>query len=182
VILGEGIRLRPVEREDLSRYVAWFNDPEVREGIERLLPMSSDEEGSWFQCLSSRSLFERPFALDVLEARAWRHIGGRGIHHFELVHRNAELGIVIGETDCWHRGFGRAATQTHLSYSFDALNPNRAYLHVLSFNERAIRLCRGLGFRGEGPLRQDCFHLGRYHDTLIMGLLREEWAESAAGV
>jgi len=182
VILGEGIRLRPVEREDLSRYVAWFNDPEVRQGLERLLPMSSDEEESWFQSLSSRSPFERPFALDVLEAGVWRHIGGCGIHHFEPVHRNAELGIVIGEKDYWHRGFGRAAMRTLLSYSFDTLNLNRVYLHVLSFNERAIRLYRRLGFREEGRLRQDYFHLGCYHDTLVMGLLREEWAESAAGV
>jgi len=159
VILGEGIRLRPVEREDLPRYVAWFNDPEVREGLERLLPMSIVEEESWFQSLGSRSPFERPFALDALEGKAWRHIGGCGIHHHDPVHRHAELGIMIGEKDCWHRGLGRAAMRALIRYSFDTLNLNRVYLHVLFFHEWAIRLYAGLGFREEGRLRQDYFHL-----------------------
>jgi RimJ/RimL family protein N-acetyltransferase len=182
VILGDGIRLRAIEREDLPRYVSWFNDPEVRDNLKRVLPMSTVEEGTWFDALGSRSAFERPFALDVKAGGDWVHIGGCGIHVLDPVHRSAELGIMIGAKEYWHRGLGTAAMCALLRHSFDTLNLHRVYLHVLAFNERAIRLYRGLGFREEGRLREDFFRAGRYHDTLIMGLLRDEWRKGMEGV
>jgi diamine N-acetyltransferase len=33
MLTGEKIRLRAAEREDLPRFVAWLNDPEVRQGL-----------------------------------------------------------------------------------------------------------------------------------------------------
>ena len=30
MILGQRIRLRPVKKDDLPRFVKWFSDPEVR--------------------------------------------------------------------------------------------------------------------------------------------------------
>ena len=30
MILGERVRLRPIEKDDLPRYVKWFSDPELR--------------------------------------------------------------------------------------------------------------------------------------------------------
>ena len=32
-----------------------------------------------------------------------------------------------------------------------------------------------VGFRREGVLRQDTYRDGRYWDTIVMGMLREEW-------
>jgi len=48
---------------------------------------------------------------------------------------------------------------------------------VLSYNERALKVYRRLGFKEEGRLRQERFVDGAYHDLIIMGLLREEWAQ-----
>jgi len=44
MIYGTHIRLRKAEREDLPTFVAWLNDPEVREGLAMYLPMSLAEE------------------------------------------------------------------------------------------------------------------------------------------
>jgi hypothetical protein len=44
-------------------------------------------------------------------------------------------------------------------------------------NPRGIRAYEKAGFRKEGRLRQEHFHDGRFHDTFIMGFLREEWKE-----
>ena len=45
------------------------------------------------------------------------------------------------------------------------------------YNPRGIRAYEKAGFRVEGRLRQDCFRHGRYWDTIVMGILREEWRQ-----
>jgi RimJ/RimL family protein N-acetyltransferase len=62
-----------------------------------------------------------------------------------------------------------------IGHAFTTMNLNRIWLHVFDFNARARRVYEKLGFRLEGQLRQDHFCEGKYHDTLILGLLREEW-------
>ena len=59
-------------------------------------------------------------------------------------------------------------------YGFDTLNLERISLRVFDYNTRAIRAYEKVGFRKEGVLRRDHFSEGAYHDTVIMGILREE--------
>ena len=60
-------------------------------------------------------------------------------------------------------------------YAFRTLNLNRIWLHVFEFNERALRAYEKVGFVREGVLRQDVFREGRYWNTVVMGILRDEW-------
>jgi RimJ/RimL family protein N-acetyltransferase len=52
---------------------------------------------------------------------------------------------------------------------------NRVWLHVYEYNERGLRAYERVGFKREGVLRQHRYHEGRYWDTIVMGILREEW-------
>ena len=70
--------------------------------------------------------------------------------------------------------------QTLVAFGFDTLNLNRIYLRVHSTNERAIRCYEKVGFQHEGRLRHHNFHAGEYRDTLYMGLLRSDWAQTPA--
>jgi len=40
MIVGKKVRLRPIQRDDLPRYVEWFGDPEVRRNLAIYLPFS----------------------------------------------------------------------------------------------------------------------------------------------
>jgi len=42
---------------------------------------------------------------------------------------------------------------------------------------RGIRAYEKAGFRKEGVLRQDVFRAGRYWDTILMAILRQEWEQ-----
>ncbi len=37
------------QREDIPRFVKWFNNPEVRHYLDRYFPMSTAEEEKWFE-------------------------------------------------------------------------------------------------------------------------------------
>jgi RimJ/RimL family protein N-acetyltransferase len=45
-------------------------------------------------------------------------------------------------------------------------------------NARGIRAYEKVGFRREGLLRQESYREGRYGDTLVMALLRQEWEDN----
>jgi diamine N-acetyltransferase len=55
------------------------------------------------------------------------------------------------------------------------MNLNRVWLTVDEDNARGIACYRKCGFVEEARLRQDRFGGGRYHDTLIMGVLATEF-------
>lgn len=183
MILGQHIRLRPVEKDDLQRYVKWFSDPDLRGYLSKHLPIGQAQEEKWFeQHLTMADRNTQSWAIDAQPADMavgpWAHIGGCGLHEIDWRNRWGELGIVIGARDYWGRGYGTDTVQTLCAWAFDTLNLNRVYLRVFVDNARAIHCYEKVGFQHEGRLRQHDFHDGAYRDTLLMGLLRSDWGRS----
>ncbi len=178
MILGAKTRLRPIERDDLPRFVLWFADPEVRDGLALYLPMSLAQEEQWFEDMLKRERDTQPLAIEAQTPEGWLHIGSAGFHEIDWHHRHAEFGIAVGEKRFWSQGYGTDATQTLVGFGFGELNLERIFLRVFADNARAVRCYEKVGFKHEGRLRRDRFHNGQYGDTLIMGILREEWQTS----
>jgi diamine N-acetyltransferase len=183
MILGQRVRLRPVEKDDLPRFVKWFSDPDVRTNLALYLPMSLGQEEKWYE-RNLQASDTQAWAIDAQPADMavgpWVHIGSCGFHHIEWRNRLAELGISIGARDYWNRGYGTDAVATLVSFGFNTLNLNRVWLRVFADNPRAIRCYEKVGFKLEGRLRQDNFNAGAYRDTLLMGLLRSDLSELPA--
>ncbi len=175
MIYGERIRLRAIEREDLPAFVEWLNDPEVIAGLFVYVPMSMEEEKSWFEGLANRPAEERPLCIEVKTEEGWCMIGNVGLGHIEPANRAAEMGIVIGDKAYWNQGYGSEAMTLLLKYGFETLNLNRMYLRVYETNPRAIRAYEKAGFVHEGRFRQALYADGKYHDVLVMSVLRPEW-------
>lgn len=181
MIFGEGVRLRAVEREDLPRYVEWFNDPQVTRGLTRAYPMSLAEEIAWFEDQLGREPSERSMAIDVRQGDRWIHIGGCGLQDVDWRARHAALGITIGDRTYWGKGLGSEVVRLLLRHGFETMNLNRIHLRVYEFNQRAIEVYRRAGFKEEGRLRMDMYREGRHWDAVIMGILRHEWDQLEEG-
>ncbi len=175
MIPGKVIRLRPIERADLPRFVEWFADPEVREGITLFMPLSLAQEEQWFEDGLKRDRAEQTLAIEAPTANGWTMIGTTGFHEIDWRNRRGEFGIAIGAKEFWNRGFGTDAVRTLVGFGFGELNLERIMLRVYDDNLRAIRCYEKAGFTLEGRLRRDRYHNGRYSDTLLMGVLRSEW-------
>ena len=181
MIFGERIRLRAVEREDLPRFVEWFQDPEVRAGISLFMPMSLVEEEQWYEEMLKQDPIEHTLSIDVDIGEKWTHVGGCGLFDFEPQSRRMELGIIIGEKSSWDQGFGTDVVRTLLRHAFDTLNLNRVALRVFETNLRAIQVYKKIGFIEEGRLRQDHYIDGQYVDVVIMSILCAEWKSIEEG-
>ncbi len=113
------------------------------------------------------------FSIHTLAAN--RLIGLIGLHTVFWSHREAFMGIEIGERAFWGKGYGTDALRVLLRYAFEEVNLQRVALSVLEGNERAVRSYAKCGFRYEGRQRQAWAYEERRWDEIYMGLLREEW-------
>ena len=183
MIPGERIRLRRIEREDLPRLAAWVNEPEVRRHLAHIYPMSVALEERWFEAQLTLEPAAQPFVIDVRAESvspdsadpAWAPAGVGGLHAIDWLARSAEIGLFIGPAELRGAGYGTEVVRTLLSWCFRALNLHRVHLRVYEDNVAGIRCYEKVGFRVEGRLRQSRFQDGRYIDTLVMAVLRDEW-------
>ena len=183
MMIGRRVRLRPVEKDDLPRFVKWFADPEVRTNLAMYMPLSQTQEERWYD-RNLNAGDTQTWAIDTQPADMaigpWVHIGGCGYHNIDWRNHWGEVGISIGAMDYWNRGYGTDAMQTLVAWGFYTLNLNRVQLRVYADNVRAIRCYEKVGFTLEGRLRQENFSNGAYRDTLLMAVLRSDWGQVVA--
>lgn len=120
-----------------------------------------------------KSEHEVAFGIAIKENDAL--VGVTGLSQINFKNRHTVFGIFIGEKSEWGKGYGTEATALITGYAFETLNMNRVWLQVYEYNERGIRAYERVGFKREGVFRQHRYHEGRYWDTIVMGILREEW-------
>jgi diamine N-acetyltransferase len=174
MLLGEKVRLRPIERDDLPRFVRWFGDPEVSRHLHVWLPFSLAQEEHWFERHLEQVERQELVSL-AIETEEGVHIGNIGLHRIDWKNRHTELGIAIGEKAYWDQGYGGDAIRTMLKLAFREMNMHRVQLRVDADNARAIRCYEKAGFKKEGTLREIVFREGKYVGQHVMSILQQEF-------
>lgn len=86
----------------------------------------------------------------------------------------AEIGYILAR-EHWGRGIAREAVRVVIDHLFDVEEHRRVFADTDPENAGSCRLLEQLGFTLEGRLRGEWeTHIG-VRDSLIWGLLREEW-------
>jgi len=163
-----GLKLRPLEREDLyfvhqlennasvMRY--WFEEP--------------------YETFAELSALYDEHIHDQRERRFVVELDGEKTGLVELVeidhvHRRAEFQIVIAP-EYQGRGLAARATRLAMDYGFNVLNLYKLYLLVDRENDRAVRIYKKLGFKPEGELIHEFFINGSYRNVIRMYILQHE--------
>jgi len=127
MLYGKRIRLRAIEREDLTRFVAWLNDPEVRRNLQLFQPLSLAQEEEWFKGILQRPVEEQPLVIEIKSTDGWQAAGNVGLFAIRNTDRAAEIGIFIGEKSFWGQGYGTEGMRLMLKQGFKELNLNRIF-------------------------------------------------------
>ncbi len=175
-ITGEKVCLGPAAREHIPLFARWANDFAVTVlAGDPLRPRSLESyEAEYERTSTSDSLHSAWFV--IYERMTLRPIGEVGLRHISPVHHTADLGIYIGEKDCWGKGYGTEAVILVLDYGFTVLGLHNIMLTTFSYNERAIRAYKRAGFREFGR-RRECVRLGaRLYDDVYMDCLAAEFS------
>lgn len=183
VIQGERVRLIPPPDVGFAHLTgAWVNDPLTRHligGPAYQLSLASRED---FVRDRLKPSFDGLYLMiEAIDTPAPEVIGAIELRKVSPEHRSGEVGILVGERAYWGRGYGTDAMRALCRFAFEEMDLHRIHLGVLEFNTRAIRAYEQVGFVVEGRLRQDAYLGGHYYDSLVMGLLREDFeaAETA---
>ncbi|UOR10362.1 GNAT family N-acetyltransferase [Halobacillus amylolyticus] len=183
MLKGNLIELRPVSRKDLDKLFQWANDElltTLGSGSESALQNNNPKEAiesKYEQNLLSHNLWSDGIVFIVYTLATEEPIGKCDYRSLNPITRTAEIGIKIGEREYWGKGYGQDIIQTLLHHLFYTLNIHRVQLDTWSGNTQAIRLYEKAGFQHEGQLRKNEYVNGAYYDTVLMGLLREEFSE-----
>ena len=172
--------LGPRCRDLIPGAVRWYNDFEVMRTY-----------GNQFR-LSTYEKFEDAYARDsaggtdfidfaVYEQATMRLIGQCALEQVNYFDRTAKYTILIGEKDCWNKGFGTETTQLVLDYSFTCLGLHNIYLTVYDFNQRGFNAYRRAGFKEFGRQRQACRLGGNAYDVVHMDCLATEFQSPVLG-
>ena len=84
------------------------------------------------------------------------------------------IGITIGKK-YWNRGYGKDSINTLLKYLFFKKRAHKIELEVVKENVQAIKCYKKFGFIEEGIIRKKYYYKDTYLDTVLMGLLKEEF-------
>jgi RimJ/RimL family protein N-acetyltransferase len=172
---GKKVRLRPLRTEDAERSFANSLDSPSRQllqlGIE--LPTSVEllkvKLETYAGCKEADGVIV--FTVENLDGVA---VGGISLHSCDQKNGVFSFGIV---TDRQHRGQGYAeeAVRILLKYGFWEKRYQKCNSACLHVNEASIRMHQKLGFIEEGRQRRVTFFNGEYYDSILFGMLREEF-------
>lgn len=164
--------LRALQPTDYPRLTEFNNDVEARllGGIKPPKPVTLAHVTE-----RQEELAKNPDAVTFAIEADGVFIGDCGLFDIDRVHGTAQLGIGIGDRNCWGKGYGRDAVAAVVHYGFTMQNLRKIGLGVLATNERAIRCYRSVGFLEEGRRREQMWSAGQYVDEVLMGLLRHDW-------
>ncbi|MBF0367713.1 MAG: GNAT family N-acetyltransferase [Oligoflexia bacterium] len=114
--------------------------------------------------------------LVIVDIHSGKLVGDVTLKDIDGDTKSAHVRIAIAKAELYGKGYARNAMIALLEYSFHELELNRIELEVFSFNERAIRLYKSLGFVEEGRKRQAYRdEHGLLHDVVLMSILACEW-------
>jgi len=173
MIRGKLINLRPLKKSDLDEIMKWINDLGVTKYLSSFLfPVSRPEEEKYMEKMMTKNDKQKNL---VIESKEGDYIGQITLDNIDWKNRNAELGIVIGDKKNWGKGYGTEAIKIILNHGFHQMNLYNIYLWVFEYNQRGIRCYEKCGFKKDGALRKSHFYQGKFHNVVLMSILRDEF-------
>ncbi|TDU05805.1 RimJ/RimL family protein N-acetyltransferase [Streptomyces sp. 846.5] len=172
MVLGQLVKLRPIEPSEAETLWRWNSDPEVmrrmQDGYRQTLAqvrkqMEERERNSYGYVL---------YGVEALDDG--KLVGLVCLSGAEPETGCAELDIYLGEKDYWGRGYATDAMRTICRYGFEKMRLHKIMLTVVADNHAAHHIYQKVGFVEEGRLRQVFRRDGRWHDVFTMGLLEGE--------
>jgi len=177
------VEIVPFEREKhmTEKYRSWFNDPRVTKyNSHGLFPYTKEKMEKFIQNIEDGGP-------DIIFAIMYKgietesvptHIGNCSIQSIDWINRSCELAFVIGETNFYGLGIGKAAGEMMLEHAFKKLGMNRVWMGTAETNVGMVGVAGKLGMYFEGNFRKGKFLNGEFVSILNFSILAEEYFDT----
>lgn len=174
-LTAERVCLRWLEATDIPALFAMQCDPEVMRYWSR--PPMRDPREAEELLLDIRAHFERRslFQWGIARLEDDQVVGSLTLHHMEPCHLRAEVGFSL-QRQAWGRGLMTESLATAIQFAFGPLGLHRIEADADPRNVRSLRVLERAGFQREGLARERYRVGGEIQDSVLLGLLRTDWA------
>jgi len=178
LLQGKIVYLRGMERNDLKVLHLMQNDEEVMEWA-RFRPdhvVSMEElEKEYGEELKGNSPTRRTFA--VVHKKTGEMVGWATMRWWRPFSTSAEVGLALAK-EFRGKGIGAEVTRLLTRLAFDQYNMHKVELFTRADNKAMIGSAEKCGYRQEGRIRETLYFNGKFHDGVMMGVLREEFGRT----
>jgi len=175
MIKGELVGLRALEAEDLILLRDWRNNPSFRKNFREHRELNMANQNVWF----NRTMASTNDYMFVFERLAdGVAVGAGGLLYIDWILRSADFSFYIGLDELYidDGGLALEAAQLLICYGFNNLNLNKIWMELYEFDIQKIEFfTKKFRFIVDGKLRENCFEDGKYYDSYIISLLREDF-------
>lgn len=171
MIVGERVRLRLLERDDLPFVARWRNEPRIASQFFGCWPFALSEQEAWY----ARYLADPTQRMWIVETTQGGPIGCMALVNIDYHNQSAELGrVLIGDSNHIATECATEAVRLLVTFAFDEVNLHRIEVRVLASNTAARGLYLACGFTEEGKLREGVWKGRGFRDIMIMAILRRD--------
>ena len=166
MIIGNRIYLRKLSLKDASLYyLSWVNNKQITKYMDIGKKRYTLKYLKNYITKSNKANNEELFGIFLRDKK--KHIGNIKIEEIDHIHKRAYIGIMIGDTDEWGKGYAKEAINMITEYSFKRLKLNKLKAGIISLNTQSIKLFKKAGFKLEAKLIKDCLVSNKYFDSHI---------------
>ena len=147
---GTLIRLRAIEPEDEDILYRWENDQKIWQVSNTLAPFSRQILRQYLSQAHLDIFQAKQLRLVIETLEEDKPVGLIDLFDFDPHHQRAGVGILIGETAEWGKGYAKEALKVLLRYVFTVLFLNQVYCSIDETNTTSLNLFKNAGFRITG--------------------------------
>ncbi|GIP37882.1 SPBc2 prophage-derived uncharacterized N-acetyltransferase YokL [Paenibacillus sp. J31TS4] len=171
----EVIRLRAIQPEDWENHYRNRFDTPARRLLEYAveLPPTISEAKAFAERFSEFSSNRLMFTIENLNGE---NVGGVNLNSIDERNGTFSIGIQI-DRNYRGNGYGTRAIHILLKYAFFERRLNKFNNSVLEGNVASAAMLRKVGCVQEGVRRQVVYTNGRYYNSILYGLTKDEYVE-----
>jgi len=158
--------MRPVGSSDLDLLASHRNDFDTWRNLTSTLPVWNHLQDDWLKSLGDKNMYFIGYKLHKNIPIAFLRVTD-----IDFINSNACIGLDIFKSQRG-LGYGKPFFGLIVDYVFNTLNLHKAWLLVREDNVKAINIYDNAGFKKEGQLKEHLFREGRYHDYILMGMVK----------
>jgi UDP-4-amino-4,6-dideoxy-N-acetyl-beta-L-altrosamine N-acetyltransferase len=161
---------RPIEEKDLEKIRKMRNEPTTWMNLTDITLLDSNMQKEWFSSLAKQLNRCRYYV--VCKGKD-TFVGIIRMDEIDWVNRSIRVGCDV-VPNLRGKGYGKLIMEMIKEYCFKYMNMHRLWLAVLEFNRIARHIYEKAGFKVEGRYRKAIYRNGKYHDYILMSILKEE--------
>ncbi len=172
LLLGERIRLRALEPQDVATLYQWENDTAIWVASNTQVPFSKFVLEQYVAA-SHLDLHTNKQLRLMITTKEGLDVGAIDLFDFDSQHQRAGIGILVAEKIDRGKGYATEALNLLIQYCFTQLHLHQLYCNITIDNEASIQLFKKHNFAITG-IKKDWIRVGdSFVDELLLQLVRK---------